>query len=110
MTEPVDRDRIQQPMAVAACGGSRMGELEVLIRARYPLLYVVSWEEQRVLGTVLKIAAELDKKVFEWSATTGLVMAGVSIQSKKNRNPPPHDPQVAQDNVIDMVEPALYEF
>ena len=26
-------------------------ELEVLIRARYPLLYIVSWEDERVLAS-----------------------------------------------------------
>ena len=28
----------------------QMNEIEVLIRARYPLIYVISWEEQRVLA------------------------------------------------------------
>jgi hypothetical protein len=44
-----------------------MKELEVLIRARYPLIYVISWEEQRVLSQVSKIASKLGKNVLEWS-------------------------------------------
>ena len=55
--------------------GRKQSELEVLIRARYPLVYVVTWEEQRLLKQVLKIAARLNKKVFEWSITMGLVPA-----------------------------------
>ena len=42
----------------------QMSELEVLIRARYPLIYVVSWEEQRLVKDVVKIASRLDKAVF----------------------------------------------
>jgi hypothetical protein len=38
-------------------------ELEILIRARYPLVYVVSWEEQRVAEEVRRIAGKLNKKV-----------------------------------------------
>lgn len=54
----------------------QMNELEVLIRARYPLLYVISWEEQRVLARVSKIASKLGKNVFEWSITTGISAGG----------------------------------
>jgi SpoVK/Ycf46/Vps4 family AAA+-type ATPase len=88
----------------------QMSELEVLIRARYPLIYVISWEEQRVLEDVSRIAARLDKKVFEWSINTGLVPAGTSIQSQKQRDSATQDPLVALGNVIEHVDPALYIF
>lgn len=87
-----------------------MGELELLIRARYPLIYVLSWEEQRVLSYVAKVAARLDKKMFEWSTTTGLVPSGTSLQSRKNRDSATQDPLAALDNVMDLVDPALYVF
>ena len=89
---------------------AKISELEVLIRARYPLIYVVSWEEQRLLKSVMKIADKLDKKVFEWSITMGLVPAGTSIQSQKHKDSATQDPLVALDNVIEHVEPALYVF
>ena len=88
----------------------KFSELEVLIRARYPLIYVVSWEEQRLLKRVMNIAGKLDKKVFEWSITMGLVPAGTSIQSQKHKDSATQDPLVALDNVIEHVEPALYVF
>jgi len=88
----------------------QMNELEVLVRARYPLLYVISWEEQRVLAQVSKIASKLGKNVFEWSITTGLVPAGTSIQSQKHRDTATQDPLVALTNVIEHVDPALYVF
>jgi ATP-dependent 26S proteasome regulatory subunit len=88
----------------------QMNELEVLIRARYPLIYVISWEEQRVLAQVSKIASKLNKNVFEWSITTGLVPAGTSIQSQKHKDSATQDPLIALDNVIEHVHPALYVF
>ncbi len=87
-----------------------MNELEVLIRARYPLIYVISWEEMRVLARVTKIASKLNKNVFEWSINTGLVPAGTSIQSQKQRDTATQDPLIALGNVIEHVEPALYVF
>ncbi len=91
-----------------AAGPRRMNEVEVLIRARYPLVYVVSWEEQRVMALVTRIAAKLDKKVYEWSVTTGLVPTGGSIQAQKHRDTATQDPLVALDNIIEQVDPALY--
>jgi len=90
--------------------GKPMNELEVLIRARYPIIYVVSWEEQRVLSYVSRIASRLGKRVFEWSITTGLVPAGTSAQSQKHRDTATQDPLVALDNVSEHIEPALYVF
>lgn len=89
---------------------TQMKELEVLVRARYPLIYVISWEEQRVLAQVSKIASKLGKNVFEWSITTGLVPAGTSIQTQKHRDTATQDPLVALTNVIEHVDPALYVF
>ena len=87
-------------------GLRKQSELEVLVRARYPLIYVVTWEEQRLLKLVGEIASRLDKKVFEWSITTGLVPGGTSIQSQKQRDSASQDPLVALDSVIESVEPA----
>ncbi len=88
--------------------GKRMSELEVLIRARYPIIYVITWEEQRLLSQVVRIASRLGKRVFEWSVTTGLVAAGTSIQSQQHRDTATPDPLVALDNISEHVEPALY--
>jgi SpoVK/Ycf46/Vps4 family AAA+-type ATPase len=44
-----------------------------LIRARYPLIYVVSFEEERVCEAVSKIASQRTKQLFQWSVTEGLL-------------------------------------
>jgi hypothetical protein len=85
-------------------------DLEVLVRARYPLLYVLTGEEARVQDVVLQIARRRDKKVYEWSCTGGLVPAGTSIQSQRTRVAATKDPLAALDQVIDLVEPALFLF
>jgi len=85
-------------------------ELEILIRARYPLIYIVSSEEMRVQSVIVEIAAKRQKKVFEWSFNTGIVPVGTSIQSHKGRNSPTKDPLTALDYVIDQIEPAIFIF
>lgn len=85
-------------------------EIEILIRARYPILYVVTPEETRVQQVLLDVAQRRQKKVFEWSVTSGLVPAGTSIQVQKNRTAPTKDPLLALDLVIDQVEPAIFLF
>src|SRR5438132_5604056 len=85
-------------------------ELETLIRARYPILYVITSEEMRVQNLVVEIARKRQKKVFEWSYSTGIVPAGTSIQSQKNRSAATKEPLAALDQVIEQVEPAVLVF
>jgi MoxR-like ATPase len=85
-------------------------DLETLIRARYPILYIISSEEIRVLKVITDIAQKRQKKAFEWSFSTGIVPAGTSIQSQKHRNAATKDPLVALDQVIEQVEPAIFIF
>ncbi|MBI4324946.1 MAG: ATPase, partial [Chloroflexi bacterium] len=85
-------------------------ELETLIRARYPLLYIITSEEMRVQNIVVEVAQKRHKKVFEWSFSTGIVPAGTSIQSQKHRSAATKDPLMALDQVIEQVEPALFIF
>jgi hypothetical protein len=88
-------------------------ELETLIRARYPLIYIVSPEEQRVQQLLTPIAERRQKSVYEWSCTTGLVPGGTvgsTIQLQKNRISPTRDPLAALDQVIEQVDPAIFLF
>jgi len=85
-------------------------DLETLIRARYPILYIISSEEMRVQNLVEEIAKKRQKKAFEWSYSTGIVPAGTSIQSQKHRNAATKDPLAALDQVIEQVEPAIFIF
>ncbi|MGC4113492.1 MAG: AAA family ATPase [Myxococcales bacterium] len=51
-------------------------ELDVLIRARYPLLYLVTWEEQRLDAILAELAQAHGKSLYSWSITKGLRKIG----------------------------------
>ena len=51
-------------------------DLDTLIRARYPLLYLVSWEEQRLDGILADLANQHGKVLLSWSITKGLRRIG----------------------------------
>jgi hypothetical protein len=85
-------------------------EIETLIRARYPILYIISSEEMRVQNLIAEVAKKRQKKLFEWSYSTGVVPAGTSIQSQKHRHAATKDPLAALDQVIEQVEPAIFIF
>lgn len=51
-------------------------ELEVLIRARYPIIYIESYEELRVQEVLRNIARRRGKRIFQWTITDGLVQLG----------------------------------
>jgi SpoVK/Ycf46/Vps4 family AAA+-type ATPase len=77
-------------------------ELETLIRARYPIVYVVSWEEERVENAIRKIGSDRGKKVFLWTITQGMVL------NPQNRNEQTREPLAALDFVMDTREPAIF--
>src|ERR687898_1806081 len=44
-----------------------------LLRAAYPVIYVLSWEEERVEKGLLQIATERNRKCLSWSTTEGII-------------------------------------
>lgn len=85
-------------------------EIEVLVRARYPVIYVVTWEEARVEEAIAEIATKRDKKVFTWSICQGIVPYGTSPQSRRGIDDRTRDPQAALTQVLENLEPAIYVF
>ncbi|HET8646987.1 MAG TPA: AAA family ATPase, partial [Vicinamibacteria bacterium] len=80
-------------------------ELDTLVRARYPLLYLVSWEEQRLDSILEQLAGSHGKSFHVWSITGGLrKVAGA-------RTAPPadgsRDPGDALKAIGALAEPAL---
>lgn len=86
--------------------------LEVLIRARVPLVCVLSYEEQRILDAVRAIAQRLSeerrtpRRLYIWSASMGLR----NEQGELVRPDSVEDPTTALDHVISNEEDALYVF
>jgi AAA+ superfamily predicted ATPase len=85
-------------------------EVETLIRARYPILYIQSSEEARLQTVLADIAQRRQKQLYEWSCSSGLLSSGANIQSSKARNSPTRDPLPALDFVVDHAEPAIFVF
>ena len=47
-------------------------DIEVLVRAKYPILYVCSWEERRVEEAVKQVCDKLKRTLHTWSVTQGM--------------------------------------
>ncbi|MEA3404071.1 MAG: AAA family ATPase [Armatimonadota bacterium] len=77
--------------------------IDVLIRARYSILYVVSWEEERVEKALKSIAGKRDKQMFTWTITRGMVQEG-----GKQSDPSTTDPLRALDFAMEHKDPALF--
>ncbi|MFN7976050.1 MAG: AAA family ATPase [Acidobacteriota bacterium] len=64
-----------------------MADLEVYLRARYPLIYLVSYEERRMTDKVVAITEELKRKVFTWSVASGLRNLALPGKEQGSRDP-----------------------
>lgn len=47
-------------------------EIEILIRAKYPIIWITSWEERRVEEELTGIASKLKRQLHTWSVTQGM--------------------------------------
>jgi SpoVK/Ycf46/Vps4 family AAA+-type ATPase len=77
-------------------------EIETLIRARYPLLYIVSWEEKRVEEALRAISSSRGKRLFVWTVTQGLV-SSPTAKDKQTRSP-----MAALDFIEASDDPAIF--
>lgn len=77
-------------------------ELETLIRARYPLIYIVSWEERRVEEALRAISSSRGKRMWTWSVTQGLV------NSPTAKDPKTRAPLAALDFIESSNDPAIF--
>ena len=66
-------------------------QIDVLIRARYPILYLVTWEEDRALNILITIARKQKKNIAVWTSTDGMrtieVASGLKGVRDKGRKP-----------------------
>jgi SpoVK/Ycf46/Vps4 family AAA+-type ATPase len=80
-------------------------EIDIFIRARYPLIYLVSWEEARILESLKEMAQERKKKLFLWSITRGIFLFD-DDPSKINEST--RDPLNALSYIEKCTDPALF--
>ncbi|MEB3161788.1 MAG: AAA family ATPase [Prochlorothrix sp.] len=84
-------------------------ELNVLIKAQYPLIYLVTYEEERAEQEIARILQQdhAQRRLFIWTETLGAIEYG---QPRTSPNHNTLSPQAAIDRVIRDTEPALYVF
>ena len=79
-------------------------KISVLIRARYPLIYIISWEEERVAVMLNMLASKAEnKQLLIWSTTEGF-----SDYSGKIIDGEAVDPFMALTFIVEYQRPAIF--
>jgi SpoVK/Ycf46/Vps4 family AAA+-type ATPase len=82
-------------------------ELDLHVRARYPLLYLATWEEHRLDDVLSRLAESHGKSLATWSITQGLrrrdTRGGAPVEG-------PKDPAEALAAVAQLTDPSLVVF
>ncbi len=79
-------------------------ELDIYIRARYPLLWIVTPEEQRALGEIQSLAESQRKRVLVWSVTAGVANPAVPGRADAGKR----DPLVLLQAILDDDDPCIW--
>lgn len=82
-------------------------EIDILIRARYPLIYVISWEETRVLEKMKEMAEKKNKKLYLWSITRGIHTLDQDASSSDEQT---RDPLNGLSFMERCMDPAIFVF
>src|SRR3954452_21566006 len=98
------------PVPAVAVAKRPTDELEVLIRPRYPIIYVVTWEEERLEHRLNEIAKKRNKTFHVWTCSQGVVKFGPEPQRGKTGSGNTCDPIGGLDAVIAHVDPAIFLF
>lgn len=91
-------------------------DLNVLVQAQYPLIYLVTFEEERAEQTIASVAQQLARdpdvkspmKVFTWTMTRGMVEYGTPGTGTQHNNTV--SPEAAVEWVIRQREPGIFIF
>lgn len=84
----------------------RVEELNTLTRAKYPIIYIVSWEERRIEDVLRQVAIDRRKKLYGWTLTNGIMPLDL-VQSHPV-DPTTRDPLHALDFVAHSQEAAIF--
>lgn len=84
---------------------NQVEELNILTRAKYPLLYIVSWEERRIEDILRQVAANRRKQLYLWTVTNGIVHIDAPTTSI---DPGTRNPLNALDAVSQSQEAAIF--
>ena len=60
-------------------------ELRDMIKARFPIIQIVTFEEERVLNEIEKVARQLNHKLMIWSTSRGIYHVPIQDESKAEK-------------------------
>ena len=91
-------------------------DLSVLIQSQYPLIYLVTFEEERAEQTIVTVARQLSRqqegkggfKVYTWTMTRGMVEQSTPGSANHHNNTV--SPEAAIEWVIRQRDPGIYIF
>ncbi|MFE4106931.1 stress-responsive protein Ycf46 [Almyronema epifaneia] len=84
-------------------------ELSVLLKAQYPLIYLVTFEEERAEQTIAALAQQRpQRRVYTWTMTHGIIEHGQPRNAVQHNNTV--SPEAAIEWVIRQREPGIYVF
>jgi SpoVK/Ycf46/Vps4 family AAA+-type ATPase len=83
-------------------------ELELLIKARYPLIYVISWDERRIEEMLRGVARQRRKRLFTWTVIEGIV--AIDTMQPTVMDPATVNPMQALEYITESREAAIFLF
>lgn len=84
----------------------RIEELNILARAKYPLIYIISWEERRIEEMLRQVASERRKQLYLWTLTDGIFPIDASQETAIDTST--RNPLAALDYIGMSQESAIY--
>ena len=96
---------MSRPLLDGAAGAGHA--IEILVRARYPVLAVPTHEEERVERTLAEVALRRKKALVCWTVTRGIYPHGTPSDAKRGRHT---DHLEALDHVLGTIDPTLFVF
>jgi AAA+ superfamily predicted ATPase len=75
-------------------------ELELMIRSRYPIIYLITWEEMRVKRFIQNISSSLNKQLYSWSISSGMESNGRTVDETKTAETALDFIEKSSDNAI----------
>ncbi len=94
-----------------------LADLSLHVRARYPVLYLVTWEEDRVEEMIVEAATGLGKGAYLWTSTEGMRLLveapaaarkGAPVTAATAEDPGARKPLSALQRIADSQENALF--
>jgi len=84
--------------------GEHLRTIKFLMAANFPIIYITSWEEDRVDEAIRKVSKEAGKEVVCWSCTSGLTRNGKKLAQSTT------DPVLALDYILQEREATSFIF